>query len=234
MAQRHAQRADGDEAVGGLVDAVVDVAGGLRAELAVNRLLLGERLLLETRLLQLLEHGRQDLVVPGIQPGELGGLHGERRAEERAVDLLAAARPFPREQRRADAVRHLDARRVVGHRGIDVRGYAVLELALAGHEPGHRLHHDVVAAAPGERARGAEGRVLAIDEPRVKGRERLVVDAEALGHARPVVDDHDVRVRNELVDDLARLGAGHVQCDALLAAVQARVRARLLGHELDE
>ena len=196
--------------------------------------LLQERLLLTPRLGDALQHRRDDLVVPGVDPGELRGLHRDRRAHQRAIDLLSHARLFAVVERGADAVRHLDAGRVVRHRGVDVGRHVALHLRFAGHQPGHRLHHQVVAAALGQRALAPKGGVLAVDQPRVDGAQRFVVDPQLLCYTGPVVQHHNIGILDHAVDGRLRFRPGHVHGHPAFAAVEACERPRFLRHELNE
>ena len=86
-------------------------------------------------------------------------------------------------------------------------------------------------------ARAASGPVLAVagdvavDEPRVLGRERRVVEPEPRERVAPVVGDEDVRAEHERARRLARGGLGEVERDRALAAV-VEVEARA-GRQLD-
>ncbi len=232
--QRIGKRPHRDEPVGGLEDAVVDVARSDRAVLAMNSLLLRERRFPEACLADLLQHRREHLVVPRLYPRELRCLHRQRRAHQRAVDPLALPCPFTVEERRGNRVRHLDPGREVGYCRVDVRRNFALHLPFARHQPGQCLHDDVVPAALRERSEPAERCVLAIDDPRIDGAQRLVVDLQLFRDTRPVVDHHNVRRPCEAMDHRLCFGPGHVHRHVPLAAVQAGEGARLLRHEFVE
>ncbi|MCI0637222.1 MAG: hypothetical protein L0206_25400, partial [Actinobacteria bacterium] len=54
----------------------------------------------------------------------LGGLREDHRSEQRDVDALPTPRPFAREQRREDPVRHVLGSEVIGDRRADGRQIA--------------------------------------------------------------------------------------------------------------
>ena len=62
------------------------------------------------------------------------------------------------------------------------------------HHARHRLRHQVEAGPLGPRPGLAEAGDAGVDQPRIDRLQRLVVDAEPLRHAGPVVLDQDVRV----------------------------------------
>jgi hypothetical protein len=58
-----------------------------------------------------------------------------------------------------------------------------------------------------------------VDQPRVLGAQRVVIDPELRHHARPVVLDEDVRHAGEACEDGAALLVIEIEDNALFAAV---------------
>ena len=126
-----------------------------------------------------------------------------------------------------------DAERVE-HPGTDVDvvdrarslGRAVF-IGVVRHDAGRGVGDNVEALALLVRADFAERGARDEHQLGVDRRQRLVVDAEFLGHVRHVVLDHDVDLRDQLVDDLAALWPPQVDRKALFAAVVCQRHARV-------
>src|SRR2546427_794434 len=160
-------------------------------------------------------------------------LAGEERrhgVEHRDLDLLAAARPGPREQRERHAVGRRHARDEVGDRGPDLHGRPVGEPGDV-HDPRLGLHDEVVAGAVRLRPRLAEARDRAVDEPRVEPGERPVAKPELLHGPGPKVLEEDVALPDERPEDRLALRGLEVQGDALLVAVDGHEIRRLAARE---
>ena len=150
----------------------------------------------------------------------LGGLPcGERHRglEERGVDELPESRALAVFERAQNPVGGEEPGAEVGQRHAGL-GRRVL---VPGHadDPAHALGDQVIAAARRVRPRAAEPAHRAIDEPRVHRGERLVPEAQPLGHARPVILDEDVRGLREALDDLDTFGRLEVDREPALAPV---------------
>ena len=129
-------------------------------------------------------------------------------------------------QRGQDADQRVLARHHVEDRDAGAEGRAVGGAGEA-HQPGHRLDHEVVARhVPA--AGGPEARDRGVDQPRVVGRDGLVVQP-VLGHAaRAQVLDEDVGAARELLAHRDVLGVAQVERDRALPAVDAEVVGRRL------
>src|SRR6266403_798657 len=88
------------------------------------------------------------------------------RLEERRVDELAAAGDVPGTERGQDADDGEEAGAEVRDRHPDLDGRAAVA-ARGAHDPAHALRDEIVAAAIGVRARLAEARDRAVDQPRI-------------------------------------------------------------------
>jgi len=66
-------------------------------------------------------------------------------------------------------------------------------------------------------------------QPRVRGRQALVVEAAARHLARVHVVHQEVRARREALEDLAPARAGEIEGDAALVGVEIEKEAALLG-----
>ena len=204
-------RAERDPAaVRGLVDVVVRVRAGEAAGAGARRLA-----------------SRQQI-------GDGRGEQVEHAVGHREVDVLASADPVAGEQRRAD--------REGGHRPAagEVREDVERDRRLLPRPPDRSQRpgdRDVVDVVPHHQPVGAVlpvARERAVDDTRVDARDRLVVDAEPLHHARPEALEDHVRVLAEAVEDLLARVLAEVDHDRALVAPQ-RVVAQipLLGLLVD-
>src|SRR5207249_6677234 len=150
----------------------------------------------------------------------------ERRLQQRAVHALAAAGAVAQPQGAEHAERAQDARRQIEERDAAADGCAA---GLAGdrHDAAERLHERLVAGALGARARAAEGRDGAVDEPRVFPRQRLVAEAELLHRPRAEVLDQDVGRRGEAPHEGDAVRLLEIDGDAALVAVVDEVAGGL-------
>jgi hypothetical protein len=154
----------------------------------------------------------------------LRGLEREaagQRLEQRGLDLLAAPRDLPLQERGQDA----EGGEVAGEQVADRDAHAqrgALRGAGQPHETGHALHDLVVARAVPVGALLTETGDARVDEPGVLGRERLVVHAQAMLDVGAIVLDHDVRSGGQALDDGHPSRILQVDRDAALVAVQVR------------
>ena len=132
---------------------------------------------------------------------------------------LALARGLALDQRDQNALRQEDSRAQVRDRNPDSHR-ALARNAGDRHQAAHALGDLVDARAIAVRAGLAETRDAAVDDAWVEHTEGLVVDAQALFHARTIVLDHDVRGLREALEDRHALGISQVQRHAALVAVQ--------------
>ncbi len=155
---------------------------------------------------------------------------GHRGAEQRDVDPLATTRhrtsvPLAPDERGQDADRAEHPRHDVADRDADLRRTTALVVGRPGdrHQAAGRLDHEVVAG-PG---RGRAGRPIArdrqVDEPRVDGLERRVIEPEPGEPPDSCVLDQDVAVGEEPAQDRHALGRLEVQAHPALVAVDGQV-----------
>ena len=144
--------------------------------------------------------------------------HRHAHVQERQVHPLTAAGAFPLGQRRLDADHPVKP-------GEDVDpGHAhLLRLAprLAGqvHDPAHPLDQEIIARLARPRPVLAEAGDRGIDQPRVRRRKALVVEAEALEPAHLEVLDHHVGGGDQLFQPGEVVRVAEVAGDRGLAAV---------------
>ena len=108
---------------------------------------------------------------------------------------------------------------------------------LAGdvHDARHALNEEVVAGALRVRARLAEARHRAIDEPRIERFEALVVEAEFLQAPDLEILDQHVRARRKAPHDLAPPLGREIGDDRAFAAVAGvEIGGRTLAFRFDE
>src|SRR5205085_3523404 len=111
--------------------------------------------------------------------------------EQRRVDELPAAGDTPGAHRAQDPEHREQAGAEVGDGHADLHRRAALAAGGA-HDAAHALRDEIVTAALGIGTRLAEAGDRAVDEARIHGGQRRVVDAEAPGDARTIVLDQDV------------------------------------------
>src|SRR6185369_15880085 len=109
----------------------------------------------------------------------------------------------------------------VVHRDADLSRPAI-GLARHAHDAAHALRDDVEAAFLPVGAGLAEAGNRRIDDARVDFLDRLVVDAELFGDARPEILDDDVGRGGEFHKYFLALRLLHVERDALLVAIEHR------------
>ena len=217
------ERAEDERAVLDAVAGVVEAEGlahGLRLLARLDRLLVGGAALAQFG--DAVHRGALEDLVGDGHAADVAALEGERREQQRGLDELALAGDGAAVERRAHAHRRRQRGRVVGDGAARdrLRRAVVVDLALARHQPRVGLRHDVRAGALRVRPRGAVARALDVDEAGAEPRQRLVVDAEAVGDAGAGVAEEDVEVRDDAVDQLLRLRPLEVEADAALAAVE--------------
>ena len=152
----------------------------------------------------------------------LPGLRGDRRSEERGLDLLADAGRFARVECRHHGERQVHRADVVGDGDAGGQGAAVL-LPGHRHQPAAGLRGDVERGVFGLGAFRAPARRVAVDQPLVQEPHIVVAEAEALHHAGAEVVHHHVHLRDQLADDLdAGIGL-EVDGEAAFAAAMGEV-----------
>ena len=148
----------------------------------------------------------------------------ERGVVEAGLDPLAAAGARALLQREQDADGGIEAGAHVHDRNADPRRGA---FAVDAHEPGHRLHHRVVARQAAQGPVRAEAGDAAVDERREALGEGFEAQAPFLHRAGQEILDDDVGLFQQAQHDFARGFALEVQGDGGLVAVQAvEIRAR--------
>jgi hypothetical protein len=156
--------------------------------------------------------------------------------EQGSVDVLPLAAAFTPDDGAEDAVEGKERAADVGERHSGLRRRTA-GVAGDAHDAAHRLR-DQVEAGPFRPGPGlAEARDAGINEARVAGAERRVVDPEARRDARPIVLDDDVGAGGEPAEELETGGALQVQRDRALVAVhvdeaEAVVALQLEAHRL--
>ena len=141
--------------------------------------------------------------------------------EERTLDQLAFAGALTVEEGGAD--RHTDggAGGVIGDGwGEPLRLTMGPELAVASDETRVGGGGDIGGSSAGHGAARTEAGEVAVDQARVDGGERLVVDAEPLSDAGAVVDGDDIDLREHSVEELAAFLGGQVDREAALSSVE--------------
>ena len=137
------------------------VLGGADGEVPVAR---AERLVRRVQPVRGAESARDLARVPVLRGLPLAQRHA--RLEERRVDELAAAGDAPGPERGQDADDGEEAGAEVRDRHPDLDGRAAVT-ARGAHDSAHALRDEIVAAAIGVRARLAEARDRAVDQPRI-------------------------------------------------------------------
>ena len=220
---------DGDEAVLRFVDAVVVVAAPAGDVLRAQFGNLRETQPAFLRLLIRLAKSFSRRPIAFFDREQRPVLRRQAGGEEARLDALAAAGLRASVERVDDGERHKHACRQIGDSdGGDELRRAALQLVLVEDHAGRRLREDVVARAAAVRPFPAECRVLAVDERRVAGGERVIVQPQPFGDAGTIVDDDDVRASRQLLGDHTALLAAEVEGDAALAAINAQEAAALV------
>jgi hypothetical protein len=129
--------------------------------------------------------------------------------------------PLPIEERRHGGQSRVTAGEQVGRRRADLLGRAP---GLAGevHDPRKPLRDQVVAGAVGPLAGEPETGERDVDQVLPRALEGRVVGAELGLEARQLVEDHDVRLRDQLQQQRMTLGACVVERQAPLVAVDRK------------
>ena len=117
----------------------------------------------------------------------------QRRLVERRTDDRSTPRARPLDQTRQDADHRPHARTEIDQRRTDPHGRTIAALARDAHDAPEGLHQRIVARLAGERTRLPEGVQVAIDQLRLRGRERLRAEAELVDDAGTHVLQHHVR-----------------------------------------
>jgi uncharacterized protein YggE len=165
-------------------------------------------------------HAARRLALGEHDPGLIGEQRSDR-VEHRYVHVLPVPGRVPREQRQQDPLSGEHSRDDVHDGDAEPIRRPVGGTGDA-HEAALALEHRVVArlrrawsilAVPGERR---------VDQPRMRGGQRVVVEPEPREHAGAEVLHHDIGARDERVEHAASLGALEVQRHALLVPVDAQ------------
>ena len=145
--------------------------------------------------------------------------HEDLRLQERGLHPLPAPGPLALVERHQDAHGGERAGREIGERGADPHRPAP---GLAGHR--HQSRHalrDLIDTGPA--AIGAvlpEARDARVDEPRIDGTKRVVVDAQARLHVGAVVLDDHVGLRDHAPQHAQPVGTLEIERHAALVAMQ--------------
>ena len=168
-----------------------------------------------------------DVEPAGAHRGAVGHPHdvGEvrhRRVQLRVLDHLADARAPPLDQghEHADGSEQTVPRILVADRRhglVELTGHLVRDADVAREHRGEALAESVRAGRP-------PAGCVEVDDPRVDGPHRVVVEAEALGRARPQVVVDDVGPPEEGLDRGAELGVLGVGGEAALARLRGEER----------
>ena len=159
----------------------------------------------------------------------LGGVERDHRLQHRHADILALPGAQPMEQRQHDGVGGMHGGDLVG----DNRGHIA---RLAAHhglqhgKPRQRLHHVVVGRFAGIGAEVGKPLHVAIDQARIGGRQRSVVDAQPSGGGRAGRMQQHIAAAGHPAQRGQRARVLQIQHDAALVAVIGQEqRAHLVG-----
>ena len=144
----------------------------------------------------------------------------DRDVEQRHVDALPPAGALALVHRRKRRDGGVESGEQVRHRDAGAHRRAV-RLPGHRHQPRHSLDDVVVARPRGVGSVLPEAGDRAVDQPRIVGREALVVEAVAGERAGAEVLDEDVGPAGEIADAGAALLGAEVGAHRLLAAVAA-------------
>ena len=166
------------------------------------------------------------------------------RFDERRVHVLAESGAMTMLERREDTDGREEARAEIRQRHARLHRRAAA-IARDRHDPRHALRNEIEAALRPIGSGLSVSRYRRVDEPRVDGRQRLVIEAERRDHAGPVILDEDVaRARDPLqrvasfrrfeVDDGAALPAvDGVEAGTLEADSPGHLTRRITAGRLD-
>ena len=159
----------------------------------------------------------------------LGGFpYRQRQAgvAERGVDVLAHARAIAVVQRCQDAGECEQARTQVGHGNAGLHR-RTSRLAGDRHDARHSLRHQIETALAGPWTCLSVARNRRVDQARLGGRERRVVEAEPRHHARAEVLHDDVSAGDEPAERLTCVDPLQIEHHAEFAAVHRIERGAL-------
>jgi hypothetical protein len=157
----------------------------------------------------------------------LGGLpHRQRQAgiEERRVDVLSAAGARAPMKRREDAGERKQSGAEIGDGQTDLHRWTS-GLAGDGHDAARALRDEIETAFGGGRPGLTVAGNRRIDQPRIRGGQRGVIEAQPLHHTRAEVLDQHVGPAGHLCERRATRGGLQIEHDAALAAVDGVERA---------
>ncbi len=145
--------------------------------------------------------------------------------EQVDLDVLAATALLAGVQRGEDADRGVQPGHHVEDRDAGAEGLGVGAAGEA-HQARHRLDDQVVAGQYPAPVRRTEAADRGVDDPRVGGRDGVVVEAEARETAGAEVLHHDVGAAGELLGERDVAGVLEVEGDGALVAVDPEVVRR--------
>ena len=153
-----------------------------------------------------------------VDPGDV--IVGGNRLEHAGLDVLPQAGPLPHVEGRGDAANQRRGGGVAYALSDDVIG--TLPRVLAGkhhHPPALGSHHGVVTLVFCVGTMGAEAGQRGIYQDGMSALEGVVIDAQPLGNAGPVILDDNVSVLRQRPGSVLAVGCLEVEDDAFLAAV---------------
>ena len=156
----------------------------------------------------------------------------QRGLEQRGVDVLALARLPAADHGAQDGVGGKQGGAQVGKGNAGFHGRAA-GLAHHAHGAAAGLGDQVQAGAHGPGAGLAEARDAGIDQARVDGLQRGVVDLQPRSHAGAIVLDEHVGAAHQFVEGFKPLRVLQVDLDAALVAVQREEAAAVLALEFE-
>ena len=146
-------------------------------------------------------------------------LHREmrHRLEHRHLDVAAAPRAAPLDERPEDAVRGVQAGDRIGERRTEELRAPVVDHHAQ--ETAQGLRHRVVARPVRVRTARTEAADRAADQARIEGVQSRHTGAQTLGGARAEVLDVDISLAHQAAEQLAVLRIFHVEREAAPVAV---------------
>ena len=165
--------------------------------------------------------GLAELLRPLAVGEVVGGLVDAQRhrgLEQRGFDPLALAGLLPRLQGRQHADGEVEAGADVGDGERNAIGRAVLGAGHR-HQAGHRLDHEIEAAAAGIGSGLAEARDRAQHQPGIARVQGIPTQAQPLHHAGTEILQHDVGTVDQLPEDFQIGRILEIEPDAALVAV---------------